>query len=273
MIIDSYTESPRAPAGLWQGSLRTLRYRLAGLGIAVTSNERRLLALRGLHKGKRAFVLGNGPSLNLSDLSLLRNEITFGVNAIFLNRETMGFYPTYYVVEDEFIAEDRAAEINQLKGPTKFFGNYVSYCIQDHPDVIWLNLRMDYGPYSGFPHFSRNVARTVWVGGTVSYVCLQLAYTMGFREVYLVGFDHSYKIPADAQIEGEAIRSQSEDPNHFNAAYFGRGYRWHDPMVERMEEAFCRAREVYEASGRKIFNATVGGKLEVFDRIDYNSLF
>lgn len=273
ILVDSYTQNPKAPLGLWRGSVRTLRYRLAGLGLGVTANERRLLGLKDLHRGKRAFILGNGPSLNLCDLRLLKNEITFGVNGIFLNREKMGFDPTYYVVEDEFIAEDRAADINQIKGPLKFFGNYLDYCIADQPDVIWLNLRMDYGPYPGFPHFSRNVARTVWVGGTVTYVCLQLAHYMGFSNVYLIGFDHSYKIPADAKITGETITSQSNDPNHFSETYFGKGYRWHDPMVERMEQAFCRARDIYSAAGRHIFNATVGGKLEVFERVSYNSLF
>ena len=143
----------------------------------------------------------------------------------------------------------------------------------DQPDVVWLNLRMNYGPYPSFPHFSRNAARTLWVGGTVTYVCLQLAYYMEFTEIYLIGFDHSYKIPMDAKMEGEEILSQSNDPNHFNPAYFGKGYRWHDPMVERMEQAFRRAREVYQADGRRILNATVGGKLEVFDRVDYRSLF
>jgi hypothetical protein len=273
LIIDSYTESPKMNSSNFHQFIKTLRYRLAGWGIPVTLNEKRLLSFKGKHKGQRAFVIGNGPSLNQCDLGLLKGEITFGVNAIYLNQEKMGFYPTYYVVEDDFVAEDRADEINQLKGPTKFFGNYLRYCIQDQPGVVWLNLSMNYGPYPGFPHFGRNAARMVWVGGTVTYICLQLAYYMGFTEIYLIGFDHSYKIPADAKIEGSGILSQSNDPNHFNSSYFGKGYRWHDPMVERMEQALRRAREIYEGNRRRIFNATIGGKLEVFDRVDYSSLF
>jgi hypothetical protein len=96
---------------------------------------------------------------------------------------------------------------------------------------------------------------------------------MGFATVYLVGFDHSYTIPTDAQVDGTGILSRSSDPNHFHPDYFGSGYRWHDPMVERMEMAFRRAREVYEGSGRRVFNATIGGHLEVFERVDYGSLF
>ena len=45
-------------------------------------------------------MLGNGPSLKNCDLTFLTNGITFAVNGIFL----AGFLPTYYVVEDIFVA-------------------------------------------------------------------------------------------------------------------------------------------------------------------------
>ncbi len=60
---------------------------------------------------------------------------------------------------------------------------------------------------------------------------------------------------------------------HFHPDYFGKGYRWHDPRTDRMERAFIRAREAFEADGRKVYNATVGGKLEVYERVAYASLF
>lgn len=154
----------------------------------------------------------------------------------------MNFHPTYYVVEDVFVAEDRAREINQYKGPIKFFGNYLRYCLADSEDVNWINVRFRYDDYLNFPHFSKNAARMIWTGGTVSYICLQLAYYMGFSEVYLVGFDHSYNIPDEAIVNGTEIVSTGEDPNHFNVEYFGKGYRWHDPMIERMEKAYKRAK-------------------------------
>jgi len=241
--------------------------------VLLTKNERCIADYKDRHKGGRAVIIGNGPSLNLCDLRLLKTEITFGVNSIFLNYENMGFHPTYYVVEDVFVAEDRANEINAYRGPTKFFGNYLRYCLANSDDALWLNVRFRYDDYPGFPHFSRNAVRMVWTGGTVSYICLQLAYYMGFSEVYLVGFDHSYTLPSDAIVSGTEILSVNEDPNHFDPGYFGKGYRWHDPRVDRMEKAYGRAKEVFEASGKKIFNATVGGQLEVFDRVDYRMLF
>lgn len=230
--------------------------------------------LANKYAGRRAFIIGNGPSLNKLDMTKLKDEITFGVNNIFYNFENMGFKPTFYVVEDRLVAQDRASEINELAGMIKIFGEYTKkYKFQDKDDVIWANVIVDYEEYPDFPHFSENAATCLWVGGTVSYLCMQLAYYMGFDEVYLIGFDHNYIIPSDAAVKGCVITSASGDPNHFHPEYFGRGKRWHDPHLERMELAYRRAKQVFEQNGRKIYNATAGGKLEIFPRVDYDRLF
>lgn len=225
------------------------------------------------YNGRRAFIIGNGPSLNNMDLTKLRDEVTFGVNSIFYNFEHMGFKPTFYVVEDKLVAEDRADEISKLTGMIKIFGTELQYCLKDTQDTIWANVIYDFSNYPGFPHFSKDASQCLWVGGTVSYLCMQLAYYMGFNEVYLIGFDHNYTIPSDANVEGTVITSSSNDPNHFHPEYFGKGKRWHDPRLDRMEKAYNKAKEAFEANGRRIYNATKGGKLEVFPRVEYDSLF
>lgn len=276
-IVDIRSWTTSVP--FYKAFARTQRYRIANMGLPLTNNEKEILALKDKHKEKRAFIIGNGPSLNKCDLTKLKDEFTFGVNGIYLNYDNMGFAPYYYVVEDTFVAEDRADEINKYKGPQKqFFGNYLGYCIKDKPDNLWLNVIADYRNYEDFPHFSKNLLRRVWVGGTVTYLCLQIAYYMGFEEIYMIGFDHSYHIPKDAIITNEReagfdILSQSDDVNHFHPDYFGKGYRWHDPKVERMEKAFIKARKAFESDGRTIKNATVGGYLEAFDRVEYETLF
>lgn len=273
-LVDSHLQ-PRAWGEL---PLRTatwwsMKHRAAARGLTLTRNERQLASLRDKHRGQRCFIMGNGPSLNNCDLTKLQSEITFGVNSIFLNTEQMGFVPTYYVVEDILVAEDRARQIDAFKGPTKFFGNYLRRFLSDGPDVLWTNVRVDYRDYANFPHFSTDAVRQLWVGGTVSYICLQLAFHMGFKDVHLVGFDHNYSIPDDAKVDGNRIETTSTDPNHFHPDYFGKGYRWHNPRVDRMEIAYVRAKREFEAAGRHVTNATVGGKLEVFDRVQFDGLF
>jgi hypothetical protein len=275
IFIDSFSWSQQEKIKVPQLLFRTARYRLAGIGLPLTKNDKALLSFHNKHLTERAFILGNGPSLNKCDLTLLKNEITFGVNNIFMNFDKMCFHPTYYVVEDTLVAEDRAELINNYQGPQyKFFGNYLKYCIQGTPNSLWINVKVDYREYPDFPNFSTNAARMVWVGGTVSYICLQLAYYMGIKKVYMIGFDHNYQIPLSAVVgESGQITSQADDPNHFHPGYFGKGYRWNDPRVPRMEKAFVKAKIIYEKNNRKIYNATVGGRLEVFDRVQYDDLF
>jgi len=251
------------------------RYYFAHLLFPLTENEEKLKKMYNIHAGQRCFIIGNGPSLNLLDLTKLKNEITFGVNAIFLNYKNMHFYPTYYVVEDTFFAEDRIEEINRYKHGIKFFGNYLKYCLSVDENTILINIIVDYREYKSFPHFSTNALRNIYVGGSVTYLCMQLAFYMGFNRVYLIGFDHNYSIPNDAILSNNNIDilSYSEDINHFSSDYFGKGKRWHNPRVDRMEKAYIKAKNVFESYGRKIYNATKGGNLEVFERVDYESLF
>ena len=250
-------------------------YRLASwFNIFFSEDMRRLNGLRSAYKGKRCFIIGNGPSLNDLDLTLLKDEYTFGVNAIYTNYERMGFFPNFLVIEDVFVAEDRADELNALKSSHKFFGNYLSYCLENDDVSHRLNVEFNYGNHIDSPRFSRNSLRKIYVGGTVTYLCMQLAYFMGFTEVYLIGFDHSYKINKTvARASNTLISTVDDDPNHFSNSYFGKNKRWHDPNVERMERSYIVAKREFELDDRKIFNATAGGNLEVFERVTYSNLF
>lgn len=237
----------------------------------------KLKALRERYKGtKRCFVIGNGPSLNRTDLSVLKDEVTFAVNGFFLKARELDWDPTFYVVEDHLVAEDRRDWINALRGPTKLFPAYLAYCLDEGEDTIFFNHR----GRKSFPHgfdFSTDASEVTYTGCTVTFTVLQLAFYLGFEEIYLIGVDSDYALPQDTKQSSEygvgILDMKSDDPNHFNPDYFGKGFRWHDPQVERMLEAYQEARDVTDRTDQRIFNATVGGKLEVFPRRDFLSLF
>jgi hypothetical protein len=99
---------------------------------------------------------------------------------------------------------------------------------------------------------------------------------MGFDPIYLIGCDTSYTVPESVQIESDDPRkltSTEEDPNHFDPHYFGPGRKWQNPDVRFMVEDYEKARRSADRSGIGIYNATVGGQLEVFPRVDYRSVF
>ncbi len=228
----------------------------------------RLHMLHNAYDGKRCFIIGNGPSLRNTDLGLLKNEVTIGCNGLFLLFDEMGFLPTFYTVEDQLVAEDRAGEIEKITGTTKIFPRDLSYCLPEDPETIFVNFPRN---YANFPRFSGRFDRVAYFGGTVTFFNLQLAYHIGCREVYVVGLDHSYKVPSYAT--QNVIVSREPDVNHFHPDYFGTGYRWHDPNVERMEQSYREAARYFEAHGGVVYNATVGGQLEVFPRRHFESLF
>lgn len=236
-----------------------------------------LRALRSKYKDRqRCFVIGNGPSLNETDLACLKDEVTFAVNGFFLKARELKWQPTFYVVEDHLVAEDRREWINALEGPTKLFPAYLGYCLAEGPDTIFFNHR----PRKSYPHgfdFSLDAADITYAGCTVTFTALQLAAYMGFKEIYLLGVDANYDVPADAAQSKSygvgVLDMKSDDPNHFHPDYFGKGFRWHDPQVDKMVEAYREARKVIDQTDQRIYNAGIGGKLEVFERRSFTSLF
>ncbi len=224
----------------------------------------RLAAFRDRHRGQRCFILGNGPSLRRTDLSLLRDEVTFGLNRIYLLFDEMGFATTYYVSVNDLVIEQCAEDIARLAMP-KFITWRGRRWLRHDPQVIFLDT-----DYTGRETFSQDATGRIFEGFTVTYVALQLAYFMGFQEVVLIGVDHSFQTKGRAN---EVVRSSGADPNHFSPDYFGPGFQWQLPDLEGSERAYRMAREAFEADGRRVVDATIEGKLQVFPKVEYGSLF
>jgi hypothetical protein len=224
---------------------------------------RQLAAFEGAHRGKRCFIIGNGPSLKQTDLKRLRGEYTFGMNRIYLMFPELGFTTTYYLCVNSLVIEQTAPDIRALPIP-KFLSWRSRRWIQPASDTIFLHTT-----YTG-PAFARDARGRLWEGATVTYVALQLAYYMGFEQAIMIGVDHNY--PTQGK-PNTTIVSQGDDPNHFSAGYFGKGFRWQLPDLETSEHSYGMARQAYERAGRQVLDATVGGKLTIFPKIDYTSLF
>jgi hypothetical protein len=225
---------------------------------------RRIRRYHNLHAGKRCFILGNGPSLKQTDLSLLNGEFTFCTNRIYLMLDQLGFSPSYYVCSNELIVEQCGRDIENLPIP-KFIGWHNRDLLNFTNDMTFLWTRCGLRSW-----FFTDLTEGCWEGNTVTMVAIQLAYYMGFTDVYLLGVDHSYKFEGTPHAEQ---LSTGDDLNHFAPNYFGKGFRWHLPDLEGSELAYRVAKHMYQINGRKISDATVGGKLQVFPKVDFNSLF
>jgi hypothetical protein len=239
----------------------------------MTATNARLQALRSLideSDFSECLIVANGPSLKHTNIAMYDNAFIIGLNSIFLHPYIT---PHVLVCEDHLVGEDRSQELNNLDSSIKIIPGYLTYCINPDELTIVLNHR----PRISFPvdiDFSANVDEITYTGGTVTYTALQIAIGLGFKNIYLVGVDATYKVENVKKQNDYAtgiLESLGNDPNHFNSSYFGKGYRWHDPNPLRMMQAYSVAKRYAEYHGINIINITRGGMLEVFKREDYQA--
>jgi hypothetical protein len=264
------------PAPVWKAASSTYwawhnrgRHVLAKqLSSTWQESQKRVAAYKDIHQGKRCFVMGNGPSLRQTDLSKLKNEYTIGVNRIYLAFPEMGFTTTYLVTVNTLVLEQCVDDFKKLPLP-RFFTWRARRWFTDHlahdPNLMFLDT-----DYTGGEKFSGDATGRLYEGFTVTFVALQLAFFMGFEEVILIGVDHNFSTQGPANT---TVVSGGDDPNHFTSNYFGKGFRWQLPDLEGSERAYILAREAYARAGRRIMDATIGGKLTVFPKVTYADLF
>jgi hypothetical protein len=226
------------------------------------SNKAMLEALRGRHWGKRCFVLGNGPSLNKLDLTLLRDEYVIGTNRIYLHEACKQWRRWYYCAVNPNVIGQFESEISSLD-TLRFMAWEHRDKFHSSEDTVWLRT-------SNEPRFSFDLSDGMWQGATVTYVAMQVAFHLGFTDVVLLGVDHHYD---RAGQPNKLVRSGGDDPDHFAPGYFGNGCEWQLPDLEQSELAYRLARLAYEQEGRRIRDATVDGRLEVFPKTAYEDLF
>ncbi len=238
----------------------------------------------------RLFLVGNGPSLRDTDLELLIGEESWGSGRIDLIYPRTNWRPT------------RAFWGEWPKGQ-KDYDSILAHFEEGYP--YWmrrdaaLSLTIKYSPFDlpSVPlsnwkfqlplRFPDQVVTYDWCGsrhagmlqdrpadnvpttwhlpelcrfGSTMHIMLQQAVLEGHKEIYLIGNDLEFT------------------PGHDN--YFDSGYQlrdWDDRRARLFNKTHVYAHEIARkyaiAAGVSIYNATIGGSLEVYPRVDYNSLF
>lgn len=224
----------------------------------------KLLKYKDIHKGKRCFLIANGPSLANMNLSCLKNEVTIGMNRIYLIYEKLGFVPTYHFVINDLVLEQFADDLSNVQS-IKFYNWSKRNLFSDNDKINFVRLNLGFND-----KFSTDPSKGMWSGGTVTYAALQMIYYMGFSEVNIIGLDHNFK--EQGRPNKTEVRTQEKDESHFHPNYFPKGIKWQLPDLYRSELAYAMAREAFEKDGRIILDATENGKCEVFDKITFDKL-
>lgn len=226
--------------------------------------SKRLERFRNIHAGKRCFLIGNGPSLKTQDISRLAGEITFAANFFPCTDLISQLTPTYYCFSDWRVLKpkpnDKASHaLRRIPNETiSFFPIRVIRSIERFSDIptektFYLNF-VPTKEIWRINDFSHDVTKAVYLGTTVIIdFCLPLAIFMGIKDVYLLGCDTDYS---------SGYFYSSEDVSALQPP------GWYQNVTNSYQIAQTKVKPL----GVTIRNATRGGKLEVFERIQFESL-
>lgn len=230
------------------------------------------------HKGEECFIIGNGPSVTINDLEKLKNKTTFAVNRIYKAFNHTLWRPTYYFCADGLVYSLSSKEIQNINFERCFIPiDRALLAGKIYDDNIYYLRNTNYtysengvSKYGAKPKFSLNPEDVVYGGYTVLYDVIQMAVYMGFNTIYLYGVDNSYNLEL---LEDGTIKKNNLEKNYFLSDYekgLEKSYKNIVSPAYLSTIAFETAKEACEKVGVTIKNATRGGKLEIFERVDFD---
>jgi hypothetical protein len=224
-----------------------------------------------MHKGKRCFILANGPSIKEEDLIVLKNEICFSVSNFFHHPDYDYIKPKYHVVPRFFdvnISVEKQKEwlnlMNDKLVSETFFLDINNYDLIKNFDLL-KDQNLAFLSTGGN---TREFDITQMTQGyqTVPIMCLEIAVYMGFSEIYLLGIDidsfctDKYEYFFDRQKLG--FSDPAVDEKNISVA----------SMIARLETSlnafnqFERFNQYTNQSNIKIFNLSKKSKLDMFEK-------
>lgn len=237
-----------------------IRYSFNALSYGLLYNAKRLKSLKNFYKDMPMIVVGNGPSLNVTPLDDYIDIPSIGMNKINLLFDKVEWRPDIIICSNRLVIQQNKTFFSKTGIPI-----FLSWKGRRQINKKYRR-KMSFYLERPTNNFSNDITKGLGSGGgTVSYTALQFAYYLGANPVILFGIDHNFKFEGNPS---SIAKAQGEDVNHFDPNYFKSGTMWGLPDMLRMEAGYERVKLFFENKQRKIYDASVGGKLNVFDKID-----
>ena len=226
-----------------------------------SDSRRQLEKYRGIHDKERCFIVATGPSLTLEDIERIKEEYTFGVNTCYKLFDKTDWRPSYYCISDINVYKVIKSQLDELPLKNVFLEGSSMDCHKENDVPFFKSMTREFFSIAtnnkiNFRKFSGDVSKIVDGGASVVYIALQLAVTMGFTEIYLIGVDCNY----------------SSDKKHSALVEYEKQPKLAPDAEINMMLCFKTAKEYADKLGIKILNATRGGQLEVFERVNLDDI-
>lgn len=263
------------------------KVRLPELNYQLSRESQKWRQQKNKYAGKRCFILGNGPSLKRQDLALLKNEITFVTNWFVLSDEYEKIKPTFHCIcaheifggwtkNVDFNANLHALLKEKSQGTIKVFPFCFKSGVQeqslfDNKEVAYLFYEPPVQDVDQIKKINLDIANQKMLMGhtVITIFCLPMAFYLGFEEIYLLGCDCDYGVKNQGDKRSYFYDSSLHTSEAPPADWLQQSWAADGPMIQ----GYAIASHEFEKRGKKIFNATDGGKLEVFPRVSYGELF
>jgi len=227
----------------------------------------RIRSFKGVHNGERCFIVLTGPSLHMQDVERLKNETCIGVNSILQLLDRTNWRPTYYAfwgADKGFnkILEDMGEQFSAIFYCNTYRKNMSIRFDENVYCFPWLNearkINERFTLKESEYRFSDDIYVGIATGASIAGVALQIAVYMGFKEIYLLGADCDFGGAVTHFEGGDYYKKISEEGVKIASESVLIGYR--------------AAKKYADEHDIKICNATRGGKLEVFERVDLDEI-
>jgi hypothetical protein len=227
------------------------------------------------HAGRRGFVLGTGPSVGRQNLAPLSSEITFAVNSFWRHPELLRWQPTYYLLTDGLFFsgkpehDDFVRKAAAAAHTSQFF---VPLQYREHARSLIPEERLHYLSIDGFlwhrQYKGVDLSKTIHSPSTVVQTAMLVALYMGCSPLYLLGLDHTWAAEPSGSYFHDGKNAFQAAPSNNTVSY---GY-----LCEFIGNVWVGYESIHQLAserGAQIFNATRGGALDLFERVEYESLF
>jgi hypothetical protein len=177
---------------------------------------KRNISLSDKYRGKRAFILGTGESLNTIDITMLKDEFTLGTNLIFLHDEIKHIDLNMFVLLDNYRNTLPQWPENHV-GPNGYDGKEQIYkeideklidtttlilprenykCINNvirDKTKIFIKVRKNLNLNNGLPNkIVADFTKRKICGMSSIYSSIMVLIYLGFKEIYLCGQGYTY---------------------------------------------------------------------------------
>ena len=250
-----------------------IRYRIRNFIFGKLNNHEKLNSKFKNKYFGRCFIIGNGPSLNEQDLSLLNKEVCFATNRFVLHKQFDEINPKFYVIGDpEFLKQDNRIILNKIE--SKLNNNLGMTFFVSNRFLLNNYFRKKFSQYNTFYYLIRpdkliheqnNISldfkRGLFMGNTIIIdFCIPMALTMGFKEIILIGCDMNYS--GKSHFYGHQISKE------FVAKNYSR-LQWSDIV----EKSYKICDNYAKKNNVRILNATNNTLLKSIERVEYDNLF